>query len=187
MTSTLRIGLALLATGTFAVIAPAQVIYLPVQYQYGTQNTFYYGGSDPDVIRAAAAPIDAGGEWGRVHGYAFVSGEGDTHRDVTNEPLRVYSDAVPGQNAHLFGYTVADAANAANSSVPRYFRKADVDALAMKTPGILIIPAQADLPPAPLAAPVRTLSAPPTTRPATPAVSSPRPDSIRVQPVSLPK
>ncbi|MBV8780895.1 MAG: hypothetical protein JO353_05800, partial [Phycisphaerae bacterium] len=148
--------------------ARGQIIYLPVQYQYGTQNTFYYGGNDPAVIARASMPVDAGGNWGRTDGYAFVSGDVRVHREVSNEPLRVYSDAIPEQNAHLFGYTISDAANEANASVPRYFRKADVIAAAGATPGVLIVPAQAVLAP--------------TTRP-----SAPSTEMVRVTPSTLPK
>ncbi len=110
-----------------AVAAPyaaAQTIYEPIRYQYGGQNTFYYGGSDPDVIRRASGPATA--TWGRINGYAFTSGNVTTHRTVNNDRVRVYTDAIPYWNATLFGFTIDDARNEAYQSAPRYFRKSDI-------------------------------------------------------------
>jgi hypothetical protein len=136
--------LCLLATITMSVAsASAQVIYEPVQYQYGDQNKFYYGGTDPRVFARAAAPSDPGAAWGRMNGYEFASGDTWVHREVSDQPIRVYSDALPTQIASVYGFTATDAANVANASVPRFFRKADVLAVARQTPGILIVPARA--------------------------------------------
>ena len=140
----------------------AQVIYESVQYQYGDQNKFYYGGSDERVFERAAVASDPGAEWGRVHGFDFASGDVWVHREVCDQPVRVYSDALPTQNASLYGFTATDAANVANASVPRYFRKADVLAAASGGAGVLIVPARAIFPVAPTIA----SSHPPTTQPA---------------------
>ena len=148
-----------------AASSRAQIIYEPVQYQYGDQSKFYYGGTDEHVFARAAAPSDTGADWGRVHGYDFVSGDAWVHREVTDQPVRVYSDALPTQNATLYGFTATDAANVANASVPRYFRKADVIAAARQTPGLLIVPARAVLPAAPPAAPGEKTKSPATTQP----------------------
>jgi len=142
----------------------AQIIYEPVQYQYGDQNRFYYGGTDPHVFERAAAPADTGSEWGRINGYDFASGDLWVHREVSDQPVRVYSDALPMQNATLYGFTATDAANVANASVPRYFRKADVLAAASQVSGALVVPARAVFPPAPVDAVLRPA---PTTRPLT--------------------
>jgi hypothetical protein len=140
---------------SFASVS-AQVIYEPVQYQYGDQNKFYYGGTDPHVFARAAAPSDPGAEWGRVEGYDFASGDTWVHREMSDQPIRVYSDALPTQIASLYGFTATDAANVANASVPRYFRKADVLAAASQAPGILIVPARAVLPSAAARPPATT-------------------------------
>jgi len=140
----------------------AQVIYEPVQYQYGDQNKFFYGGTDPQVFMRAAAQSDAGAQWGRVNGYDFASGDLWAHREVSDQPMRVYSDALPTQNATLYGFTATDAANVANVAVPRYFRKADVLAAAKQAPGLLIVPARAEFP---HAVKNQVTQSPPTTRP----------------------
>ncbi len=144
------------------LISRAQIIYEPVQYQYGDQNRFFYGGSDARIIARAAFPSDDGAIWGRVNGFDFASGDVRTHREVDDQPFPVYSDAYPGQNAAIYGFTASDAANVANASVPRYFRKADVAAVASRAHGVVIIPAQASL----AAAPVRPATkTPPCTQP----------------------
>jgi hypothetical protein len=155
-----------LAIGFVAHSSQAQVIYEPVQYQYGDQNKFYYGGTDQRVFERAAGPADAGAQWGRVDGYDFASGDLWTHREVSDQPARVYSDALPTQNATLYGFTAADAANVANAAVPRYFRKADVEAAARQAPGTLIVPARAESPEASTPASVNvTRQLSPTTQP----------------------
>jgi hypothetical protein len=79
----------------------AQTVYLPVQYQHGTENRkFYYAGSDPIILRRGA-----------YYG----------PRTVENEPLRVYSDRFPHINAARYGYTIDDVRNEAYAQVPRYF------------------------------------------------------------------
>jgi hypothetical protein len=152
----------------FAVIvlaaraSQAQIIYEPVQYQYGDQDKFFYGGTDPRVFQRAAAPADSGAVWGRVNGYDFASGDVWVHREVSDQPVRVFSDALPMRDATVYGFTATDAANIANAAVPRYFRKADVIAAARQQAGVLIVPARAVFPPA---AQETVTVAGPTTRP----------------------
>jgi len=117
---------AIFVLGLVSSAVQAQIIYEPVRWRYGGQNPFYYGGSDPRVIDYASGPVGGGGWWGRVHGFDFISGDYQTHRDVTNEGYRVYTDAVPYQNARQWGYTDNDARNEAYSNVPTYFRKVDL-------------------------------------------------------------
>jgi hypothetical protein len=152
----------LLAIAAAANSAMAQIIYEPIQYQFGDQNKFYYGGTDARVFERAAAPSDAGAQWGRIDGYDFASGDIRVHREVGDQPARVYSDALPAQNAALYGFTATDAANVANASMPRYFRKADVLAAERQSPGLLIVPARAILAPGPAQSSVRP---PATTQP----------------------
>jgi hypothetical protein len=121
----------------------AQVIYEPVRYQYGDQKKFYYGGSDPRMIEQAMGPRDAAGRWGRVNGYDFVSSNIHTHREVNDEPERVYTDALGFENARIYGFTANDARNEAYANIPTYFRKADLLRAAVPTPGAWIVPAQA--------------------------------------------
>ena len=125
-----------------AAKASAQIVYEPVRYQYGCgPNVFYYGGSDPDVVRRAMQPMGGAGRWGRTLDYAFVSGDVDVHREVRSEPLRVYTDAMPRRNARLYGFTATDAYNEANANVPNYFVKADAMATAHRdASGAVIVP-----------------------------------------------
>jgi len=129
-----------------AFSANAQVFYEPVQYQHVRNgNVMYYGGSNPDILRRTAYP-SMGSSWGRVNGYAFVSGNITTHREVSHEvPVRVYSDyAYAGWNAALFGFTAADAYNEAMANAPRYYRKADLLASAeLASDGTWVVPASA--------------------------------------------
>ncbi|MGH7179908.1 MAG: hypothetical protein ACREJC_21205 [Tepidisphaeraceae bacterium] len=135
---------ALLACLVCAASARAQIVYEPVQYQYGPQQSYYYGGSNPEVFRYAEATQDGAGRWGRVHGWAFASGDYQTHREVATEPIRVYADALGFQNGTLFGYTANDARNEAYANVPTYFRKRDLVAAAVPSrSGGWVVPAQA--------------------------------------------
>jgi hypothetical protein len=138
--------------------ASAQVVYEPVQYQYGSgHNLFYYGGSDPNVVRR--------GFWA-CGGYLLPYGKPvslDMQQQMSNcdcgqgfyragiyerdnfdggLPIRVYSDALPRRNAATAGFTASDARNEAYWNIPRYYRKADE----MKTAyvdhtGAVIVPA----------------------------------------------
>lgn len=137
--------LALLALITCGISsASAQIIYEPVQYQYGTSRHYYYGGSDPSVFRAAERYTDGGGgQFGQVHGFAWVSANMMTHREVSTEAPRIYSDSMPRTNAAIYGYTIDDARNQAYANVPRYFRMRDLLPFAVPDEsGALHVPAQ---------------------------------------------
>jgi len=123
--------------------ASAQIVYEPVQSQYfAGGRAYYYGGSDPRV-HASARRESGLSSWGRSNGYAFHSGTIDTHREVSTEPTRVYSDQVPGWNARVFGYTANDAQNQANANAYTYFRKADLLRTAIRqADGSWLVPAQ---------------------------------------------
>ncbi|MGH7177726.1 MAG: hypothetical protein ACREJC_10125 [Tepidisphaeraceae bacterium] len=87
---------------------------------------------------------DAAGRWGRVHGWAFASGDYQTHREVATDVLRVYADALGYQNGTCFGFTANDAGNEAYANVPTYFRKGDmVRAAVPSQTGGWVVPAQA--------------------------------------------
>ncbi|MGD1277354.1 MAG: hypothetical protein ABR964_09035 [Tepidisphaeraceae bacterium] len=107
----------------------AQIIFEPVQYQYGTAVKFYYGGSDPATLRR-----------GFCHG----------RTDLSAQLPRVYTDQLPDLNAALYGWTTADARNEAYASVARYFRKADLLLCGVVQPdGTIVVPAAAQLAVAP--------------------------------------
>lgn len=130
-------------TAFIASSAGAQIIYEPVRYQYGQGRTWYYGGSDPRMFRVAEGPASGAGRWGRVQGWAFVSGNVHTHREVATEMPRVFSDAIGYRNAYPYGYTATDARNEAYARVPRYFRKADLlETAEQQTDGSLLVPSQ---------------------------------------------
>src|SRR5437762_11987819 len=116
----------IVAAFCLASSACAQIIFEPVQYQYGQQQSYYYGGSDPRVFASAEATHDGASRWGRVNGWAFASGGIDTHREVATEPTRVFADAIPFRNATFFGYSANDARNEAYANAPTYFRKSDL-------------------------------------------------------------
>lgn len=130
--------------------ASAQIIYEPVQFQYGGANGFYYGGHDPAVIAAAALPI--GGSMPRLN----------------HTPLRIYTDLMPpGENARIYGFTIADARNEANANAARYFRQADVFAAKRNVINEMVVPAWAGADP--------TQSAPPAPASVTITPSGPHP------------
>src|SRR5947209_858311 len=115
----MRIAAAFIGLFLLAASASAQIIYTPVQYQYGHDigNPYYYGGHDPRVFRMAEAPNNT------------TQGQ-------------VYSDAVPFTNAAIYGYGPDDARNEANASIPRYFRKRDLLAGAIvQRDGSAVVPA----------------------------------------------
>ena len=128
-----------LVVAGFSTSALAQVIYLPVVFQYQASTSFYYAGRSASVFRDAEYPV--AGAFGRVNGWVFASGSVDTHREVATEPARIYTDRLPGRNARLYGYTVADVQNEANAGVPCYFKKRDLLAGGQRTTdGSLEIP-----------------------------------------------
>jgi hypothetical protein len=97
-----------------------QVIFAPVQYQYGADFHYYYGGSDPAVL-ARGDELSAMFEASQTYG----AGDVDAHRDRLVVPDRIYSDAFPDRNPALFGFTAGDASNEANAAAPRFFRMSD--------------------------------------------------------------
>jgi hypothetical protein len=174
MRHVLRLGLATVATVAGLVVpsvARAQVVYEPVQYQFGGQNPYYYGGTDPRVHGRVASQAGVG--FGRVNGFDFVSGTVNTHRAVTSLPARVFTDAYPGYDARTLGFTASDARNEAYANTPRYFRKIDLLRTGTVVDGALHVPATP--------ARVRTVPAPgsieikPYVRPATGPAREPRP------------
>jgi len=113
-----------------AATASAQTIFEPVRFQYpGPRGGFYYGGDDPRQLAAAernAALLDAERRFG-----------------VVTQPVPVYSDLRPFEDARRYGFTPTDAYNDAQQSLPRYFRKSELLRDAMETPAGHIVPARA--------------------------------------------
>ena len=143
----IRILLPCVVVLSIASNASAQVIYEPVQYQHGGQNPYYYGGSDAMMHRYAQSVRNDAGTYGRVNGFDFVSADVHTHREVTGEGVRVFSDALGYRNARVYSYTASDARNDAYAAAPRYFRKADLIASAYRDGhGTLVVPATAPHP-----------------------------------------
>ncbi len=158
--------LAILTLTAVSTSATAQIFYQPVQYQFGEQTKFYYGGRD-----------------GRLFEFARRAARGDTNRLglTSDEPERVYSDRLGFQNARYFGYTASDASNEAHANAPTYFRKRDLLNAAIPTSdGTWIVPAMAQ--------PVCIDQNPPTTQPVV-QMSRPAPVLIipRGQLIPVPK
>jgi len=117
---------------SFPSLAPAQVIYEPVQYQYGSAVKFYYGGRDPAVVAVASNYFSMNTRYFGAYG------------ELATAPLHVFSDHFPYQDATLFGYTSMDAMNEAYANLPRYFRKADLLRVAEPQPdGTMVVPSSA--------------------------------------------
>jgi len=131
-----------LMVALMALPAVAQVVYEPVRYQYGGQNTYYYGGADPRIHEAAAWPSAPGTNWGRHNGFAFTSGNVHTHREVATERTRTFTDALGIRNAFVHGFTANDARNEAMNSIPLYFRKIDMLRSAQRDGRGFVVPAQ---------------------------------------------
>jgi hypothetical protein len=132
-----------LFVASVSLSACGQVFYMPVQYQYFSGGrAYYYGGSDPYVhARAQALSQEVG--FGRTNGYAFVSGNVHTHREVVTEPTRAYTDMIPHWNGRVFGYTENDARNAAYQNADLYFRKSDLPRMSIRADdGTWVVPPQ---------------------------------------------
>jgi hypothetical protein len=113
-----RLFAALLLAFVVVSSASAQIIYEPVQYQYGGQTPFYYGGSDPDMFRFAER------EYAEAHnGFASAHGNITQHDEVDLTSPHVYVDHLPRANAAIYGYTANDARNDAYANAARYFCK----------------------------------------------------------------
>ena len=137
-TALIALGFTLL-TGS---AASAQTIYAPVQYQYGHQDPFYYGGSDPAVFDLAER-IRCRDIKGTTYGLDGLN-EAYIHprRGGRLEPLVLW-DCVPFLNARVFGYNQDDARNDAYLNVPRYFRKGDlIESTPADPDGLRVVPAQ---------------------------------------------
>ena len=144
--SSLAVLCAVVVISSFSSPARAQIIYEPTRYQYGDQQKYYYGGSDPLVHDFARMPVDGCGRWGRVHGWAFASGNVETHREVATERTRVFTDSYPFKysDASIHGLTPDDARNEAYCNAPRYYTKRDLLASAYRAAdGTVVVPADA--------------------------------------------
>ena len=119
----MRLLFTALVVALFGSMAGAQVIYMPVQYQYGHGDKYYYGGSDPHVFAAAE----------RVSQLRRLN-------LVSDEPVRVYSDLIPFGDARLFGFTVTHARNEAYFRAPRYFTMAELNRTAVEVDGVHYVP-----------------------------------------------
>jgi len=131
-----------------AGIAPAAIIYEPVEYQYqfqyraGPGPRFYYGGSNPLVFqRMARIGCQEQGALGTHEGCGAY---GMLHRNQWNTPDFVFTDCIPWTNAALYGFSPSNARDEAYANAPRFFRKADLLAAAVtESDGSLVVPAQA--------------------------------------------
>lgn len=114
---------------SIASVTHAAVVYLPVQYEYGSgADRYYYGGNDPHVFARAD----------RTRAIRQTTRAGN----VSDTKPQVYSDALPYQpNAAVYGVTPSHARNEAYNAVPRYFRMTDVLLSGrMERDGTIIIP-----------------------------------------------
>jgi hypothetical protein len=103
----------------------AQVIYEPASVQFGSgEQTFYYGGTDAGTVRMGH----------------LTSARQRVFSPIDNQPLRVYTDLLPGINAATFGFDVSDARNELNANIPNHFRKSELVESARDESGILIVP-----------------------------------------------
>lgn len=117
----------LIASVVLAITSPlyAQVIYEPASVQFGSgEQTFYYGGTDAATVRM---------------GY-LTSARQRIFSPIDNQPLRVYSDLLPGINAATFGFDVSDARNELNANIPNHFRKSELTRSAHNEAGMTIVP-----------------------------------------------
>jgi hypothetical protein len=120
----------------YASNARAQIIYMPVQYQYTAANgdKYCYGGSNPAVhVYAGAYDNCARYHYGGINFHRFDGGNSFNQPSPMYRRDVVYSDCVNGGrlDAAYFGYTCADARNEAYANSPTYFRKADLLAAAV--------------------------------------------------------
>jgi hypothetical protein len=166
-------NLAALAVIVLSSSAFAQVIYQPVQYQFSTGNgdqTYLYGGTNPQVHQWANTPRLSGYGYNDVcpfRGYArnlhnFDGGNSFGQPSPMYDRTPIYSDCYGLQQASWFGFNEADARNEAYANAPRYFRKSDLLASAVRqSDGSLVVPATAPhyvAPTAPVSAPVSNYS-----------------------------
>jgi hypothetical protein len=104
-------------------LARAQIIYEPVRYQYGDQRSFYYGGTDVGMLGHAE----------RQRCYEVGSAD----------RAPVYVDCYGYRDARVFRMGPDDAANEANASLPRYFRKRDLmNSARLEADGTVTVPSR---------------------------------------------
>jgi hypothetical protein len=148
MTSRVASGVVVLVFASIVSSVSAQIIYEPVQSQYSAGGTtYYYGGSNPLVHVYAAQPNSAGETWGRAHGWAFSASNMLSHREVSGEYERVFTDSYGNglTDAHVAGFTADDARNEAYANQPRYFVKRDLlNAAHRDVDGTWVVPASAE-------------------------------------------
>ena len=126
-----------------ASAASAQVIYEPVQHQYGT---VYYGGSNPALIDAArrtcADDLAAPGLPYFYRSFGYIPLPTPVYAGIGNKVVDIPPLAVCdcGNYYHL-GFTPDEARTQAYDNVPRYFRKADLLASGVEKNGVLTVPA----------------------------------------------
>lgn len=124
----------------FVSSARAQVIYEPVQYQFGTNPHIYYAGNDPGMLHYIEHEKCRNGYPNAITG---LQSDGLRHAPLRlREGEFVYSDCIGYRNAYVYGYTVTDVRNEAYMAVPRYFTKHDLlDSAEVATDGTLVVPA----------------------------------------------
>ena len=104
--------------------ASAQVIYQPVQVQYGTDMKYYYGGGNPDQHAYADRVACRNGYPSATTGNYYSS----LHCTLgqVGENRLILSDCLPYRNAAVYGYREHDAVNEANAAAMQYYRKGDL-------------------------------------------------------------
>ena len=124
-------------------VASGQVIYEPVQHQYGT---VYYGGTNPALIATAkqtcADDLGAAGLPYYYRSFGYIPLPGTLYAGVGNKVVdeRLLALCDRG-NFYCLGCTADEARNQAYANVPRYFRKGDLLATGIETEGVVIVPA----------------------------------------------
>ena len=144
-----RFAVAFLLVCALSPAAFGQIIYEPVRYQYqtGSGQTYYYGGSEPRTFYWAElrSELDAGC-YNRYRYGAFSGGDRCIGDGRISDYQRVYTDYLPYTNARRWGFTADDAHNEAVRSAPVYFRKADLLRAAEVQPdGTLLVPSHPNL------------------------------------------
>ena len=105
--------------------AAASTIYEPIQFQFGTDRPYFYGGQN-QIVHRLAASADA---LNRLY-------------PVTEQRPWVFADSYLGQDAKTIHFGISDAINQANASVPCYFRKGDLRASATREGRAMTVPAR---------------------------------------------
>jgi hypothetical protein len=128
-----RALVALFAVALFSMPAFGQIVYEPVKYQHRVgDQVFYYGGSNPYLLDFAYRhAVVENLSYGRsTFGQRFQN----------HEP--VYSDVLPYRDLTDVYWDASDAANEANASASRYFRKRDaLETAHYDVDGTIVVPA----------------------------------------------